>query len=394
MDQAVSDTINIDWVTRAQGLQDKIAAAADETETQGKVPSDIMEALHDKEMFRMALPRSIGGGESSPLMLMKAVEAVAQADASTAWCVGQGTGCTWGSGYISHDVCKDIFGPRDAILAWGPPAKAMAIPVDGGYRVTGEWRFGSGSRNATWLGGHSRVCDEAGEPMKGEDGKPVMRTMLFPKSSAEMIDVWQVMGLRGTGSDNYKVTDLFVPAEYTTWRDSQPDRVEMGPLYNIPLLTSYGIMFSGLTLGVARTMLEDFKKLAETKVGGGMTTVLRENAVIQSQVSVNEAKLRSSRAFLIEMIEEYWNVQCSGEPPSYDVRARLRLAITYAMNQAQEVANFAFQACGTNAIFEVNPFERRFRDIHTVLAQGQSHVSNYEPVGQVLMGLPPSGHRV
>ncbi|MEE2655296.1 MAG: acyl-CoA dehydrogenase family protein [Pseudomonadota bacterium] len=394
MDQAVSDTINIDWVTRAQGLQDKIAAAADETETQGKVPSDIMEALHDKEMFRMALPRSIGGGESSPLMLMKAVEAVAQADASTAWCVGQGTGCTWGSGYISHDVCKDIFGPRDAILAWGPPKKAMAIPVDGGYRVTGEWRFGSGSRNATWLGGHSRVCDEAGEPMKGEDGKPVMRTMLFPKSSAEMIDVWQVMGLRGTGSDNYKVTDLFVPAEYTTWRDSQPDRVEMGPLYNIPLLTSYGIMFSGLTLGVARTMLEDFKKLAETKVGGGMTTVLRENAVIQSQVSVNEAKLRSSRAFLIEMIEEYWSVQCSGEPPSYDVRARLRLAITYAMNQAQEVANFAFQACGTNAIFEVNPFERRFRDIHTVLAQGQSHVSNYEPVGQVLMGLPPSGHRV
>ena len=394
MDQAVSDTINIDWVARAQGLQDKIAAAADETETQGKVPSDIMEALHDKEMFRMALPRSIGGGESSPLMLMKAVEAVAQADASTAWCVGQGTGCTWGSGYISHDVCKDIFGPRDAILAWGPPAKAMAIPVDGGYRVTGEWRFGSGSRNATWLGGHSRVCDEAGEPMKGKDGKPVMRTMLFPKSSAEMIDVWQVMGLRGTGSDNYKVTDLFVPAEYTTWRDSQPDRVEMGPLYNIPLLTSYGIMFSGLTLGVARTMLEDFKKLAETKVGGGMTTVLRENAVIQSQVSVNEAKLRSSRAFLIEMIEEYWNVQCSGEPPSYDVRARLRLAITYAMNQAQEVANFAFQACGTNAIFEVNPFERRFRDIHTVLAQGQSHVSNYEPVGQVLMGLPPSGHRV
>ncbi len=394
MDQAASDTINIDWVVRAQGLQDKIAAAADETETQGKVPSDIMEALHDKEMFRMALPRSIGGGESSPLMLMKAVETVAQADASTAWCVGQGTGCTWGSGYISHDVCKDIFGPRDAILAWGPPAKAVAIPVEDGYRVTGEWRFGSGSRNATWLGGHSRVCDEAGEPMKGEDGKPVMRTMLFPKSSAEMIDVWQVMGLRGTGSDNYKVTELFVPEEYTTWRDSQPDRVEMGPLYNIPLLTSYGIMFSGLTLGVARTMLEDFKKLAETKVGGGMTTVLRENAVIQSQVSINEAKLRSSRAFLIEMIEEYWAAQCSGEPPSYDVRARLRLAITYAMNQAQEVANFAFQACGTNAIFEVNPFERRFRDIHTVLAQGQSHVSNYEPVGQVLMGLPPSGHRV
>ncbi|MBK20000.1 MAG: acyl-CoA dehydrogenase [Rhodospirillaceae bacterium] len=394
MDQIVTNTNDIDWVERACGLQDMIAGAADETEAQGKVTAEVMEALHDAELFRMALPRSIGGGEADPLTLMQTVEAVAKADASTAWCVGQGTGCTWGSGYVSHEVCKDIFGPRDAVLAWGPPAKATAVPVDGGYRVTGEWRFGSGSRNATWLGGHSRVCDEEGNHLKDDDGKPIMRTMLFPKSSAELIDVWQVIGLKGTGSDNYKVEDLFVPEEYTTWRDSQPDRVEPGPLYNIPLLTGYGIMFSGLALGIARTMMEDFKELAVTKVGGGMTTVLRENAVIQSQVSINEAKLRSSRAFLVEMIEEYWEAQCSGEPPSYDVRARLRLAITYAMNQAQEAANFVFQACGTNAIFEVNPFERRFRDIHTVLAQGQSHVSNYEPVGQVLMGLPPSGHRV
>jgi alkylation response protein AidB-like acyl-CoA dehydrogenase len=391
---SISDTGNIDWVARAQGLQDLIAASADETESQGQVVAEVMEALHDAELFRMALPRSIGGGEAEPLTLMKTIEAIAEADASTAWCVGQGTGCTWGSGYVSHEVCNDIFGSHDAVLAWGPPAKAAAVPVEGGYKVTGEWRFGSGSRNATWLGGHSRVCDEDGNHLKGQDGKPRMRTMLFPKSSAETVDVWQVMGLRGTGSDNYKVTDLFIPEEYTTWRDSQPDRVELGPLYNIPLLTSYGIMFSGLTLGVARTMLEDFKKLAETKVGGGMSTVLRENAVIQSQVSINEAKLRSSRAFLIEMIDEYWDVQRSGEPPSFDVRARLRLAITYAMNQSQDIANFVFQACGTNAIFEVNPFERRFRDIHTVGAQGQAHVSNYEPVGEVLMGLPPSGHRV
>ncbi|MGB0577021.1 MAG: acyl-CoA dehydrogenase family protein [Alphaproteobacteria bacterium] len=390
----MSDSKNIDWLARAEGLQEMIADAVDETEAQGKVTSEVMDALHDAELFRMALPRSIGGGEAEPIVLMQTIEAIAKVDASTAWCVGQGTGCTWGSAYVAHEVCKDIFGPRDAVLAWGPPAKATAVPVEGGYKVTGEWRFGSGSRNATWLGGHSRVCDVEGNHLQDEDGKPRMRTMLFPKSSAETIDVWQVMGLKGTGSDNYKVTDLFIPEEYTTWRDSPSDRVEPGPLYNIPLLTSYGIMFSGLTLGIARTMLEDFKKLAETKVGGGMSTVLRENAVIQSQVSQNEAKLRSSRAFLVEMIEEYWAAQCSGEPPSFDVRARLRLAITWSMNQAQEVANFVFQACGTNAIFETNPFERRFRDIHTVLAQGQSHLSNYEPVGEVLMGLLPSGHRV
>ncbi len=135
------DTDNIDWVARARGLQEMIAAAANETEAQGKVTAEVMEALHDAELFRMALPRSIGGGEADPLTLMQAVEAIAQADASTAWCVGQGTGCTWGSGYVSHEVCKDIFGPRDAVLAWGPPAKASAVPVEGGYKVNGEWRM-------------------------------------------------------------------------------------------------------------------------------------------------------------------------------------------------------------------------------------------------------------
>ena len=141
-------------------------------------------------------------------------------------------------------------------------------------------------------------------------------------------------------------------------------------------------------------MLNDFFVLAEGKVGGGMTTVLRENAVIQSQVAQHEGKWRSSRAFLVQMLEEYWSVLSAHEAPPVDLRAKLRLSITYSMNQARDVANFVFQASGTNAIFEANPFERRFRDIHTVSAQGQSHVWNYEPVGQVFLGLPPSGYRI
>ena len=397
MDQPVTveTPTSVNWVDRANDLSPRIAAAADEIESQGKVTSEIMEALHDAELFRMGLPRSIGGGEASPLEIMQTIEKIAEADASTAWCVGQATGCTWASAYVPHEVAEDMFGPKDAVLAWGPAAKsATAVPVDGGYLVNGEWRFGSGSRNATWLGGHSKVCDKDGKQMQDDNGHLLLRTMLFPKAEAEMIDVWQVMGLKGTGSDNYAVKDLFVPAGYTTWRNNQPDRAEDGPLYSIPLLTCYGILFSGLALGIARTMLNDFIVLAEGKVGGGMTTVLRENAVIQSQVAQHEGKWRSSRAFLVQMLEEYWSVLSAHEAPPVDLRAKLRLSITYSMNQARDVANFVFQASGTNAIFEANPFERRFRDIHTVSAQGQSHVWNYEPVGQVFLGLPPSGHRI
>lgn len=385
---------NRDWIARARKLAPMIEAAADRTESEGKVPKDVMDALHDAEMFRMLLPRSMGGGEATPMELAQVLEIVSGADASTAWCLGQALGCSFAAAYTAPEVARDIFGPKDAVLAWGPPGKAQAVPVDGGYRSTGLWRFGSGSRNATWLGGHSPVVDADGNRLMNENGSPKMRTMLFKKPEAEMIDTWQVIGLNGTGSDDYSTDDLFVPEAYTTWRDSASDRREDGPLYRIPLLTCYGMAFSALTMGVARSLMESFKELAVDKVGGGMSTVLRENGYIQAQVAEAEAKLLSSRAFLMEMLEEYWACLSAGDDPSFDLRARLRLSITYGMNQAREAGTYAYHAAGTNAIFEENPFERRFRDMYTISQQGQGHKSNYEPVGQVLMGLPPSGHRV
>lgn len=385
---------DIDWVARARALAPLIEAASDRTEREGQVPQDVMAAMHEAQLFRMFLPRSIGGPEADPLVMMEVLEIVSGADASTGWCLGQALGCTFAAAFVAREVAEEMFGPPDAVLAWGPPGPSKAVPVEGGYRATGQWRFGSGSRNATWLGGHSRVCDADGTPLTNPDGSPRMRTVLFRKEDATMIDVWQVIGLRGTGSDNYAVEDLFVPEPYTTWRDSEPDRRENGPLYHIPLLTCYGMAFSALALGVGRSILDSFKTLAVEKVGGGMSTVLRDNAVIQSRVAEAEAKILSSRAFLFDTVAAYWDVLCAGDAPSLEMRARLRLSITYAMNQAREAATFAYHSAGTDAIFEANPFERRFRDMHTISQQGQGHLSNYEPVGQVFLGLAPHGHRV
>ncbi len=387
----------IDWVARASELAPMIEAAADRTEAEGQVPTDVMEALHEAELFRMLLPRSMGCSEADPLTMMRVLEIVAGADASTAWCLGQALGCSYAAAYTAPEVACDIFGPRNAVLAWGPPGPSKAIPVDGGYRVTGRWRFASGSRHATWLGGHTRVCDADGNPVSNPGGSPKLRTMLFKKSDVKMIDVWQVIGLRGTGSDDYTVEDLFVPQAYTTWREDEEDLREDGPLYRIPLLTCYGMGFSALTLGIARSMMNSFKELARNKTtgaSGGSKAVLADNAAVQSQVAEAEAKILSSRCFLYDTAAEYWDVLSAGDEPSYDLRARLRLSITYAMNQAREAATYAYHAAGTNAIFEKNPFERRFRDIYTVSQQGQGHKANYEPVGQVFMGQKPDGHRV
>src|SRR5712671_3161541 len=298
------------------------------------------------------------------------------------------------AGFLDPKVAREVFGAPDALIAWGPPAGvARAIAVDGGYRVTGKWRFASGSANATWMGGHSTVFETADKPRRDAKGNAINRTVLFRRELANIKDTWHVIGLRGTSSNDYEVSDLFVPEEYTTWRDSVSDRRERGPLYNIPMLTLYGVGFSGVALGIAGSCLGAFMQLAQTKASGGgvgSTAVLRDNAVIQSRVARACGRLESARAFLLQMLREIWTASAGSGALSLEQRARLRIAITGAMEAARKVVDFAYRAAGTTAIFEGSPFERRFRDLHTLLAQGQAHLSNFESAGQALFGIEPA----
>ena len=384
-----------EWLARARALGPLIADASAATEEARQVTDEVMAALHEAALFRMFLPCSLRGGEATPMALVEVLEAVAAADASTAWCLGQAHGCTLAAAFIDAGAAGDVFGADDAVLAWGPPSGgAKAVATDGGYRVSGEWMFASGSRHASWLGAHCPVVTEAGEPVAGAGGRPLVRTMLFPKASATMKDVWQVMGLRGTGSDNYTVADLFVPEAYSYRRDHPDDRREAAPIYRVPLLTFYGMAFAGVALGIARASLDAFIDLAAKKKPHAAATLLRDNAVVQSDVAQAEARLGSARAYLMQMIREFWETACANEPFPLDQRARLRASITWAMNQARKVNEFAYLAAGATAIFEANAFERRFRDMHAVSQQGQAHLSNFESAGQALLGLTPSGHRV
>lgn len=319
------------------------------------------------------------------------LEVLGGADASTAWCLGQGLGCSLAASRLENSIAREVFGPKNAVLAWGPPrGPAKAIAVDGGYSSSGYWMFGSGLPHATYAGGHSVVCGDDGEPKLDADGKPEQRTMLFPIDQIEVIDVWRVLGLRGTGSNNYQVKDQFVPEAYTLIRDGYDAVVEDGPLYRIPILTAYGIGFTGIALGLARKMLEEFKKLALQKKPSGFTGTLSENAVIQSEVSQNTGRLNAARSYLFEMIEVYWETLSRGDDPTLEERALLRTAISNAMITSKDVCDFAHISAGTNGIFEDQPFERRFRDIHTLTAQGQAHLSNFQFAGQALMGTAPA----
>ena len=379
----------VDWVARARALVPLIEAAADRIEAERRIVPDVVAALHEAGIFHMLLPPALGGGGADIVAFNQVIETIAAADASTAWCLGQQVASTQAAGYLDPKVAREVFGPPHGAVAWGPPSGAKATVTDGGYVVNGRWRFASGSGHCPWIGGHCAVIERDGKPRLDERGRPVMRTMLFRKERAIWTDIWHTIGLRGTGSNQYEVKDLFVPDAFTTWRDQLSDRTDDGPLFNIPLLTLYGIGFSGVGLGLARASLDAFMTLAAGKTGRVGPGLLRDNPVIQSEVAKVSGRLHAARAFLRDMLEEIWDA-VTRDGATLEQRARLRLAITGALDQSVRVVDFAYTAAASSAIFNGSPFERRFRDMHTVTAQGQAHMSNFESAGQALFGLEPS----
>jgi alkylation response protein AidB-like acyl-CoA dehydrogenase len=383
----------VDWVARAAALVPMIEAASDRIEAERRIVPEIIAAQHEAGLFRMLLPASLGGGAADVVAFNQVIETIATADASTAWCLAQQVASTQTAAYLDPKVAREIFAGPDGAVAWGPPSGAKAVVVDGGYIVNGRWRFASGSEHCPWLGGHCAVVETDGKPRLDKQGRPVLRTMLFRKDKATFYDIWHVIGLRGTGSNAYEVTELFVPEAYSYWRDLPADRRSDDPLGNIPLLTLYGMGFSGVALGLARACLEAFMKLAEKKKPApthGAPVLLRDNAVIQSRVAKATGRLQSGRAYLHDMLHEFWQAATADRAPTLEQRAQLRVAITGSMDQARRVVDFAYHAAGADAIFNGSPFERRFRDMHTVTAQGQAHLSNFEGAGQALFGIEPS----
>jgi alkylation response protein AidB-like acyl-CoA dehydrogenase len=382
---------DLDYLRRAQELGPGLEAAGEDIERRRELPEAIVEALIERGLFRLLLPRALCGAELRPAAYVAVIEEIAKHDASTAWCLGQACGCTMTSAYLDPDVAREIFGGKRGIVAWGPPGPAEARAVPGGYRLTGTWSFASGSHHATWLGAHVAILTPDGTPQLRPDGGPVVRTLLFPKASAKFADIWHVVGLRGTGSDSYAVTDLFVPEKYTVLRDTAVKPSQPGLLYAFSSSNIYASGFAGVALGIARGALDAFVELARDKIPRGAKRTLRDNSVVQAQVSQSEARLCGARAFLLSSLDEIWQEVSGLKRLTMDHNTTIRLASTWAIHQARDVVDMAYHAAGATAIFESNPFERRFRDIHTVIQQYQGRQAHFETVGQALLGLEPEG---
>jgi indole-3-acetate monooxygenase len=375
-------------VARARELEAEIAAAGDEIERTRRIPEALLKRLHDSRLFRMLLPRSAGGDETEPAVYVAAIEELARHDASIAWNAFVANSSALIAAYLEPAVSRAIFADASSIVAWGPPNASRARAADGGYRVTGKWDFASGCRQAHWMGAHCHVLEADGALRLNRFGRPTVRTLLFPASEATLLDTWRTIGLCGTASDSYSVNDVFVSEAFSTTREDPTLRRERGPLYAFTMPGLYAAGVAAVAFGIARAMLSEFITLASRKAPRGLAR-LADNAVVQADVARAEARLGSARAYLVETLTTIYAHADDVAPIEIADRARVRLACTNAIQGAAEVVDFAYKEAGVDAIFPGSPFERRFRDMHTLSQQIQARNAHFESVGQVLLGVPP-----
>lgn len=389
-DISISSVTKFDPVARARSVGPAIAAVADEIERTQSIPEPVLTALHESRLFRLLLPRSVGGEQVEPWTYLRTVEEISRYDGSVGWNLFVANSSALIAPFIPLSAARTIYSDPRGLISWGPPNHHKAVAAPGGYRITGEWHFSSGYRQANWIGAHAQVVEPDGSLRLNRFGRPTVRTLLMPKEKTTPIHDWHTLGMRGTASEGYAVKDVFVPEEFSGTREDPSLRRDRGPLYAFTTQGLYAVGVAGVALGLARAMLDAFIELSLEKAPRNMGR-LADSPVVQFDVARREADLGSARAWLVEILKEIWEHADDVEPVGTPDRVRLRLGCTQAIHLAEKTADWIYKAAGTSAIFIGTPFERRFRDMHTLSQQIQSREAHFETVGRVLLNGDPEG---
>ena len=379
------------FVQAARALAPAIRELRADIERERSLPAPLVKRMAESGFFSLWLARALGGPELNTVDYLRVIEELSRADGAVGWCTMVSAGYSRLSGYLDDGVAREIFGDGSTIVAGtiNPTGKAMVVP--GGFRVSGRWSYGSFIGHSTWTVGSSVIHDNEG-PRRGPDGAPDMRLMLFPTSAVEIIDTWRVGGLRGTGSHDFHVTDLFVPDDHAIAAFTAKP-VRPGTLYAAPFITVFAMAIASVPLGIARAAIEAFIALAEAKTPMGGASRLREKASAQADVGKAEALLRSARAFLVESAHDIWNAVAAGDMPSLPQRATARLAAAQAAAASAQAVDLLYNAAGGTALYESNLLERCFRDVHATTQHMGTSSANFELSGRVLLGLDPGTPR-
>ena len=369
----------------AAALASVVRAAADRAERERRLPRDIVESMIDGGIFRMCLPRSVGGFEFHPATMIGIIEELAAADGSAGWCAMIAATSGVVAAYLDAETAREIYGDPRAVSGGVYAPHGQALAVDDRYRVSGRWPFASGCEHCTWLMGACIVRNGAG-PRLLPNGMPDSRLVLFPAADARIVDTWAVMGLQGTGSHDIEVTALDVPARRSVSLVSDPPR-ERGPLYAFPVFGLLATGIAAVALGIARHAVTELVMLAAGKRPTGSRRRLAERAVVQAQVAEAEALVGAAHAFLLDTVGRAWDTAAAENTMPLPVRAAVRLAATHATQSAARAVDLMYEAGGGTSVYRTSLLQRLFRDVHVVTQHIMTAQPTYELVGRLLLGL-------
>jgi alkylation response protein AidB-like acyl-CoA dehydrogenase len=375
-----------EWVERVRALASVIEKWRDAGEQERHVPYPLFETLRDAGVFRMSVPKVVGGAEVDEETILQVIEELSRQDGAVGWNVMIASNTAVAASYLPGATLKEVYcSSPDTVIAGALLPQGSAMPVPGGYRLSGRWTFASGCHQADWMAGSSIVMVH-GTPRPRPDGRPDVRTFFVPVGACEILDTWHTAGLRGTGSHDWQVTDVFVPEERTfpLLRDGQS---ELGSLYIKDFAAYAGPRVAAVALGIARDAIDSFTALAMTKTPVLATSALVSQHTTHERVGRAEALLRAGRAFLYEAVRELPYNPTWSEALSDDLRANIRLASAQAAQSATEAVDLMFNAAGTTSIYASSRLERCFRDVHVATQHVAVAPSNIEMVGQYLLGL-------
>ena len=373
----------------AEAFVPELAERSDEFETRRQLPQDVAEKLAAAGLYRLCAPLGAGGLDVGVRALCETVETLARGNGSAAWCSFIASTSHLNMAGATHEFRAGIEDEDLLILAgvFSPSGTATAEPRDGidGYRVNGLWRWGSGCRNAHWISGALTEVDGDGKPV---EGSKVSRVFLHP-DEVTILDTWHVSGLRGTGSSDFSVDDLWVPAErvvVNTWGSVYKDE----PIFRFPAFGVLGPPIGAIAMGMAAASLDEVATVAQTKMPNGSRRTLAMRPKVHFDYAHAHTELRAARALFYAAIDEVWAKALTG-PTDVDDRVSVRTANNHALNTSIAVIDRMYSIVGGTSVYETSPLQRHFRDVHTASQHMMVADSVMELAGRVMLGVDNDG---
>jgi alkylation response protein AidB-like acyl-CoA dehydrogenase len=374
-------------VAAARRIGAVLQEAAEEGERERRLPAAAVTALADAGFFRLCRPRYLGGFEADPPTVVASIEELARHDGSAAWCaVNSGIAGTLHS-LLPHEGARETGGDDVVVNGIFAPS-GRAIERDGGYLVTGRWSFVSNCHQCTWLAPASIVFH--GDEMSMTPEGPEIVTTFLQAGDWQIIDTWDTVGLRATGSHDIEVVDVFVPT-HRTFPVPLPDAVSDGALFRFPLVGLFSIGIAACALGIAQAAIDDVVDLAGTKTPFGLAGPMASRTTTQLAVCEAMALVRAARALVHEETTVLWHQVSAGTLVTAEQRAALRLAATHATAASANAVDLVYTAAGSTSVFASSPLQQRLRDVHAITQHFFVAPPTYETIGKVLLGVEPDG---